>query len=297
VARYAAKMRALPWSVSAHAVDIWTSPQWEKREKLEDAGFCVTCTAVGHDHLAALVPQKNTVFLNYHGLDLDRFPPPEHPFALDRDGSSEARAVEILSVGRAVEKKGFDLLLKALSRLREGLSWRFNHIGGGEGLDQLKAQADDLGIAEKVRFLGPQVSDEVLAAYGKADLFVLACRIAGNGDRDGLPNVLLEAQSQSLPVISTVVSAVPELVIHGVTGHLVPADDIGALAQAMETLITDPQLRMRYGTAGADRVREAFPQNATIGDLAQLFGLHMPAEAGSPRETRKRLCASHSTHR
>jgi glycosyltransferase involved in cell wall biosynthesis len=130
VARYAAKMRALPWSVSAHAVDIWTSPEWEKREKLEDAAFCVTCTAFGHDHLAALVAQKNTVFLNYHGLDFERFPPPEHPFAPDRDGSAPERAVEILSVGRAVEKKGFDLLLEALSQLPEDLHWRFNHIGG-----------------------------------------------------------------------------------------------------------------------------------------------------------------------
>ena len=296
VARYAAKMRGLPWSVSAHAVDIWTSPQWEKREKLEDAAFCVACTGIGRDHLAALVPHKDNVVLNYHGLDLTRFRPSGRSFELDRDGSTPAREAKILSVGRAVEKKGFDVLLAALGRLDAGLWWRFIHIGGGAGLDSLKAQARDLGIADRVQFRGPQAFDEVLAAYRAADLFVLPCRIAGNGDRDGLPNVLLEAQSQSLAVISTTVSAVPELVIHGSTGYLVPPDDIGALTQALESLIADPVLRIRYGTTGAERVSQAFSQDALIGDLAALLGLEPPAAAGAPRDTGELSCASPSTH-
>ncbi len=296
VARYAAKMRGLPWSVSAHAVDIWTSRQWEKREKLEDAAFCATCTGVGRDHLAALVPHKDSVVLIYHGLDLTRFTPSGRSFALDRDGSTPAREVKILSVGRAVEKKGFDVLLAALGRLDASLYWRFIHIGGGAGLETLKARARDLGIADRVQFRGPQAFDEVLAAYRTADLFALPCRIAGNGDRDGLPNVLLEAQSQSLAVISTVVSAIPELVVHGTTGHLAPPDDVGALTEALESLITDPVLRIRYGTAGAERVSQAFSQDAVIGDLAALFGLDTPATAGAPLEAGKRLCASPSTH-
>jgi glycosyltransferase involved in cell wall biosynthesis len=296
VARYTAMMRRLPWSVSAHAVDIWTTPQWEKREKLEDAAFCVTCTGVGRDHLAALVPQKDNVVLNYHGLDLTRFTPSGRSFTLDRDGSAPAREVKILSIGRAVEKKGFDVLLAALARLDAGLHWRFIHIGGGAGLDSLKARARDLGIADRVQFRGPQAFGEVLAAYGAADLFVLPCRIAGNGDRDGLPNVLLEAQSQSLAVISTVVSAVPELVIHGATGHLVPPDDVGALSGALESLITDPVLRNRYGRAGADRVAQAFSQDAVIGDLAALLGLDTPAANPVPPQTETFSCASPSTH-
>ena len=296
VARYAAIMRGLPWSVSAHAVDIWTSPDWEKREKLEDAAFCVTCTAVGRDHLAALVPHKDSVVLIYHGLDLTRFTPSGRSFAGDRDGSSWAREVKILSVGRAVEKKGFEVLLAALGRLDAGLYWHFIHIGGGAGLETLKTLARDLGIADRVQFRGPQAFDEVLAAYRAADLFALPCRIAGDGDRDGLPNVLLEAQSQSLAVISTVVSAVPELVVHGTTGHLVPPDDVGALTHALDSLITDPVLRIRYGAAGAQRVTEAFSHLAVIGNLAALLGLDPPAAAGTLRSTGKLSCASPSTH-
>ncbi|MDH3241681.1 MAG: glycosyltransferase, partial [Alphaproteobacteria bacterium] len=105
------------------------------------------------------------------------------------------------------------------------------------------------------------------------------CRVAGNGDRDGLPNVLLEAQSQALAVVSTTVSAVPELIIHGKTGQLVPPEDAGALAAAITGLIRDPALRERYGTAGAARVREAFSQAGQIGALAALFGIAPPGVA------------------
>jgi glycosyltransferase involved in cell wall biosynthesis len=214
----------------------------------------------------------------------------------DRDGSSAAREVNILAVGRAVEKKGFDVLLAALAKLDAALHWRLIHIGGGAGLATLQAQAHDLGIADRVQFRGPQPYDQVRAAYGAADLFAVPCRIAGNGDRDGLPNVLMEAQSQSLAVISTVVSAIPELVIHGTTGHLVPPDDAGALALALESLITDPALRMRYGSAGAQRVAQAFSQDAFIGELAALFRRDGPAAGGGPLDTGELLCASPSTH-
>ena len=273
VARYAAKMRGLPWSVSAHAVDIWTSPDWEKREKLEDAAFCTTCTAIGRDHLAALVPHKDNVVLVYHGLDLTRFPPSGRDFARDRDGSRPERAVNILSVGRAVEKKGFDVLLAALGGLKAGLHWRLIHIGGGAGLETLRAQARNLGIADRVQFRGPQAFNEVRAAYGAADLFVLPCRIAGNGDRDGLPNVLMEAQSQGVACLSTRISAVPELITDGDTGILVAPDDADALAAALKRLITTPELRRRLGQAGAARVGACFDFEDSIGRLAAKFGL------------------------
>ncbi len=273
VTRYAALMRGIAFSVSAHAVDIWTTPDWEKREKLRAAAFCVTCTEYGRDHLADLAGETGKVTLNYHGLDLERFVsggPAREP---DRDGSDAEQTVEILSVGRAVEKKGFDVLLDALARLDGGLHWRFTHIGGDAGLETLKAQASELGITGHVRFLGAQAFDQVLAAYQEADLFVLPCRIAGNGDRDGLPNVLLEAQSQGLAVISTTVSAVPELIVHNETGQLVPPEDPAALAAAIADLIRDPALRGRFGAAGSRRVREAFSQTGQIGALAALFGI------------------------
>ena len=257
VARYASLMTGLPWSCSAHAKDIWTIPAWEKREKLAELDRLVTCTAVGRDHLAGLAAAPDRVRLAYHGLDLDRWPPP----AQERPARNGARAedpVVLLSVGRAVEKKGYADLLAALALLPERLHWRLAHIGGGALDSALRARAEALGLGRRVTWLGRQPQDVVLDNYRAADLFVLASRIAGDGDRDGLPNVLMEAQSQGLACLATRVSAIPELIEDGVTGILTEPGDPAALAAALEALIGDPAGRAALGAAGAARVRERF---------------------------------------
>ncbi|MEO1293298.1 MAG: glycosyltransferase, partial [Pseudomonadota bacterium] len=225
-ARYAALMRGIGWGFSAHAKDIWTIPDWEKREKLAAATFGLTCTRVGAEHLQSLAPEPGRVRLVYHGLDLDRFPtpPPERPAHDGQQGST----VTILSVGRLVEKKGYDDLLHALAKLPSELNWRFEHIGGGPLKAALSELAATLGIAERVRWRGALDQTDVIAAMQAADLFVLPSRIAGDGDRDGLPNVLMEAASQKLPVISTTVSAIPEFIEKGASGLLVPPSDPAA---------------------------------------------------------------------
>jgi glycosyltransferase involved in cell wall biosynthesis len=256
VARYAAILCRLPWTGSAHAKDIWTTPEWEKREKLAECEWLVTCTAAGRDHLAALAPDPAKVALSYHGLDLARFPPVLRRQA--RDGTDPGDPVRLISVGRAVAKKGYDDLLAALALLPCGLSWRFVHIGGGTLAKQLKARAATLGIADRIAWRGARPQADVLAAYREADLFVLASRVAEDGDRDGLPNVLVEAQSQSLPCVSTRVSAIPELIEDGRTGILVAPGDPAALAAAIERLARDPARRDRLGRAGEERVRAEF---------------------------------------
>lgn len=271
VARYAALMTGLPFSVSAHAKDIWTSPEWEKREKLADADWAVTCTAAAHVHLAALAPSPDRVSLVYHGLDLRRFAPPGEPRD-DSAASGTSGPVRLLSVGRAVEKKGFDLLLTALSQLPADLQWQWTHIGGGGESEALKKQATTLGLTDRVDWRGAQAQEAVLAAYRAADVFILPSRIAGDGDRDGLPNVLMEAQSQGLACLSTNISGIPELVIDGKTGRLVPPDDLGALTAALAELIENPTLRRAFGAAGQARVQSAFSHEIGILDLAQRFG-------------------------
>lgn len=274
VARYAAIMRGLPWAVSAHAKDIWTSPDWEKAEKLADCAWAVTCTAMNRDHLAALAP-PGRVDLLYHGLDLGRFPDPAAPGAHirpstdgpDRDGSNPARPVRLVGVGRLVEKKGWDTVLDALALLPDTMAWHFTHIGGGPLKDRLQAQAAALGIADRITWQGAMAQAEVLAAYGRADIFVLASRIAGDGDRDGLPNVLMEAQSQRLAVVATTVSAIPEFIHDGETGLLVAPDQPRALADAIATLIAAPALRQRMGAAGRARLDAAFSLEASVGPL------------------------------
>ncbi|MEQ8862727.1 MAG: glycosyltransferase [Thalassobaculum sp.] len=277
VARYAAVMTGRGWSVSAHAKDIWTTPDWEKREKLADAAWAVTCTAVGRDHLAALAPDPDRVALLYHGLDLADFPqPPARP---RRDGGDPADPVVIVSVGRAVAKKGYDDLLAALAALPAGLHWRFVHVGGGGLTKALREQAGRLGIADRVTWSGALPRAGVLAALAAGDLFVLASKIAGDGDRDGLPNVLMEAQASGLPVVATRVSAIPELIDDGRTGLLVPAGDPAALAAAVAELAGDPDRRAALAAAGRERVCAEFGHDAGIDRLAARFGLPAPGLA------------------
>jgi glycosyltransferase involved in cell wall biosynthesis len=277
VTRYAAMMTGRAWSVSAHAKDIWTTPDWEKREKLAEAAWAVTCTAAGRAHLAALAPDSERVALCYHGVALDRFPPPTGQ-APDNDGSDPARPVTILSVGRAVAKKGFDDLLAALALLPGDLPWRLVHIGGGTLAGGLKEEAARRGLADRIEWRGARPQPEVLAAYRHADLFVLAAKIAPDGDRDGLPNVLVEAQSQALACVATLLSGIPELIEPEVTGLLVPPADPSALAAALARLIANPALRARLGSAGESKVRALFDAGRTIEVLARHFGLE-PAAA------------------
>ncbi|MFN3972119.1 MAG: glycosyltransferase [Gemmobacter sp.] len=270
VADYAARMMGVPWTVSAHAKDIWTSPDWQLREKLGRAVWAVTCTASGHRHLQSLAADPGRVHLSYHGLNLDRFPPFGAPRPA-RDGSDAGDPVTVLSVGRAVPKKGYETLLEALARLPAGLHWRLVHMGGGDGREALRAQAARLGIAERVDWRGTVTQGQVLAALRSADLFALACRVADDGDRDGLPNVLVEAASQGMAVLSTTVSAIPEVFADGTTARLVPPDDPAALAVALEGMIRDPALRARLGAAAAARVRGTLDYRQSIRDLVALF--------------------------
>ncbi len=269
VARYAAALLGLPWTGSAHAKDIWTLPEWEKREKLASCDWLVTCTRANREHLAALAP-SGKVELVYHGVDLARFP--RSP-SLDRarDGSSEP--VVILSVARLVEKKGTGVLLEALGRISPALRWRFVHVGGGPLRKTLEEHAAVLGIEDRITWRGPLTQDEVLDEYRNADVFVLASRIARDGDRDGLPNALAEAQSQALACVATRVSAIPELVRDGQTGILVAENDAAALARALECLIADPERRRALGQAAQARVREGFALEPNIDALARKFGV------------------------
>ena len=273
VTRYAAIIRDLPFSFSAHAKDIWTSPDWELQEKLRDARWTVTCTQGGADHLSALAGQEGKVRLVYHGLDLQRFPPPSPDHATHhRDGSDPSDPVRLLSVGRAVEKKGFDTLLNALAQLPADLHWHWTHIAGGTLLSDLKEQAEALGLTDRVSFLGSQSQARVLEEYGASDLFILPCRIADDGDRDGLPNVIVEAQSQAVPVISTPISGIPELIADGENGLLVPPNDADALAVGIAELIQDPERRQSMGKAGEAKVREQFDASREIDLLLDLLG-------------------------
>ncbi|CAD0184746.1 GDP-mannose-dependent alpha-(1-6)-phosphatidylinositol monomannoside mannosyltransferase [Ruegeria sp. THAF57] len=267
VARYAAIMRGLPWSFSAHAKDIWTSPDWEKSEKLQagthGAAFGATCTAVGAEHLRSLADDPKRVDLIYHGLDLTRFPPPP-----DRTPRALNDPFHMLSVGRLVEKKGFDRLIDALAMLPDELNWHWTHIGGGTLGQVLQDRAQAAGVAHRIEWKGACDQPEVIAAMRKANLFVLPSRIASDGDRDGLPNVLMEAASQRLPILSTPISAIPEFIETGQHGVL-SDDDPVALAAAMTQMANDPGETAAMADAAYDRLIAEFRMDPGIARLSQ----------------------------
>ncbi|MGI9388516.1 MAG: glycosyltransferase family 4 protein, partial [Boseongicola sp.] len=172
VAYYASELIGLGWSCSAHAKDIWTSPDWELAEKLDAMRWAVTCTRSGFEHLQSLGGQKSQVQLSYHGLDLSRFAAFDGARQMT-DGSDASNPVRLLSVGRAVEKKGFDILLQALKLLPADLHWRLDHVGGGTLSEVLKNLAQNLGLSDRITWNGALAQETVLQLYRQSDIFAL----------------------------------------------------------------------------------------------------------------------------
>lgn len=267
VARYAAILRGLPWSFSAHAKDIWTSPEWELREKLSPdtygAAFGATCTGFGAEYLQSLADTPARVDLVYHGLDLKRF-----PTAPARTPRASGSPLAMMSVGRLVEKKGFDTLIDALALLPAELDWSWTHIGGGPLDSAMRARAQAAGVADRITWRGACDQPDVIDAMRAADLFVLPSRIAEDGDRDGLPNVLMEAASQKLPILSTPVSAIPEFITDGEHG-LLAEDTPQAFASAMMKVASDPTLGPNLSDAAHKRLHSEFTMAPGIAHLAK----------------------------
>ncbi|MDP4021307.1 glycosyltransferase [Methylobacterium sp. NEAU 140] len=286
VARYAGLLTGRGWSFSAHAKDIWTTPDWELREKLAAAAWGVTCTRDGLARLDALGPGRTA--LAYHGLDLSRFPAPPPPRP-PRDGRDPGAPLRLLCVGRLVAKKGHDDLLDALAALPPDLHWRLDLIGGGELRAELEARAGASGLAGRVTFRGALAQPAVVAAMREADLFVLPTKPAPGGDRDGLPNVLMEAASQELPILATAFAGTPEFLVDGAHGVLVPPGESAALATALTRLAAEPALRRRLAAAARACLVRDFSEAAGI----DLIAGRLAASAGLPMPERERTaCAS-----
>jgi glycosyltransferase involved in cell wall biosynthesis len=274
VARYAAAMTGLPYSLAGHAKDVWTTPPWELRRKLLAARFTVTCTAAGRARLDGLAPGR--VELVYHGLDRQLFAPPPR-FGSGRDGRDALDPVRLLAVGRFQPKKGYRMLLEAVARVPAAV--RLTVVGYGPLEAALRARAESLGLTDRVTWTGPLDQLAVREQYRSSDLLLLASEVAPDGDRDGLPNVVVEALSQGLPVVATRAAAIPELVVDAIHGRLVPPGDVDALAAAIEALVRDPDARRRMGAAGILRVAEGWDLDAGAARLRELLGASWPVPA------------------
>ena len=249
-----------PFSVTAHAKDLYTTLPRNLRIRARAARFLITCTRFNAAHLAGLVSARTQVV--YHGTDLQRYSP-------DR---SHVEPQRILSVGRLVSKKGFKDLIDALALLQsKGLRIRADVYGGGPLRPELEARAHRLGLDGRLTFHGARLQDEILAAYRRATVFVLAPVVTDDGDRDGIPNVLVEAMASGVPVVATKISGIPELITDGIDGLLVKEHDPAALAGAIERVLIDSELAEQLGRAGRRRVEREFDLVANTQRLRALL--------------------------
>jgi len=267
VALFASELTGLPFSFTAHAKDIYTSEPDQLARKIHKARFVVTCTGYNARYLTELKRSAGAatpIHTIYHGIDLDFFsfthrPAPSPPYL-------------ILSVGRIVPKKGYDDLLKALQLLdNAGLDFQFVQIGTGEIESRIRTLVGELGLSHRVTMLGTLTHKEVIAWYRKAHCFALACKVAPNGDRDGIPNVLIEAMAVGLPVVATRVSAIPELVEAGVTGTLIEPEEPAAMARAITHVLLHPQAHANEVKRARARVEEEFDNRRCVMRLQRLF--------------------------
>jgi glycosyltransferase involved in cell wall biosynthesis len=267
VARYAGLMRGIGFSISAHAKDIWTAPEWDLRQKMREAGFVTVCNRAGYDRLAVL--GSDGLHLIKHGLEKSTVAVAAP--AQTRDGSQANDPVRLVSVARAVEKKGLRVLVDALAQLPRTVAFRLDHYGGGPLIGELKEKSRGLGLADRIVWHGPQPHAAVIAALDRSDLFVLPARMGSDGDRDGIPNALLEAQARGLAVVSTRVGGIEEAVADGQTGRLVASGDGAALAATMKALIQNPSAREALGRAALAHARQAYDAEAGYDALAELL--------------------------
>jgi glycosyltransferase involved in cell wall biosynthesis len=272
VAELVHRLIGLPYSLTAHAKDIYVTPRDELTRKMHEARFVVTCTDYNHRYLQDLVANGTPLHRVYHGLDAqwfehERF---EHEPAASADSSDESPL--ILAVGRFRAKKGLGDLVEACRLLADrGVDFRCELVGFGPLREQLVQQVKDLGLADRVAIVGPLGQEAVKQRYRRAAVMALPCQVAADGDRDGIPNVLMEAMAMGVPVVSTPVSGIPELIEDGVTGLLVPQRDPAALADALARLLDDRALRARICEAAARRVRRAFDVAGNCEALRELF--------------------------
>jgi glycosyltransferase involved in cell wall biosynthesis len=277
-ARYIHHLTGLPFSFAAHAKDLYLSDPVSLAEKVADAEFVLTCSSAASAGLAERAGSSSKIILAYHGVDTTRF----RPATVTGRPRSGPGVLRILAVGRLVPKKGYPVLLGALRILLDcGRDVSCRIIGGGTDRDELARLIDTLGLGGRVELAGARTHQEIAAAYRDADVFVQSSVVLPDGDRDGIPNALLEAMASGLPVVASAVSGIPEAVEDGVSGLLVRAGDPDGLAQALARIGDDGALARLAAGAQARAIKD-FDRQACADRIAPLFLAGHPRPAGQP---------------
>jgi glycosyltransferase involved in cell wall biosynthesis len=266
VSMFASQLSGLPFSFTAHAKDIYTSDSRQLREKITLARFVVTCTEYNKRFLLGLLNSKVTpVHRIYHGIDLELF-------SFNKEREKTFPPYRILTVARLTEKKGLPTVFRAIRHLSDrGFPVQHTLIGDGDDREKIRSLINELQLNHITRWIGTQPHEVVLEHYRKSDLFVLGCELAPNGDRDGIPNVLLESMAMGVPVVATRFSAIPELLENDKTGIMVTPGQPKQMADAMTRLLTNENLRQTIIKAARKRVEQHFNNKKLINDLVDLY--------------------------
>ena len=264
VTRLAAQFAHVPFTFTAHAKDIFHESVRADhiRPMLAAAAAVITVSDYNVAYLRERFGAAARVRRVYNGLDLERFPyrPPYD------------RPPRIVAVGRLIEKKGFNDLIDACAILAaRGRDFECHIVGGGELETQLRAQVERLGLSAQVALLGPRPQSEVINCVQSAGVLAAPCVVGADGNRDGLPTVLLEAMALGTPCVSTDVTGIPEALRHGDTGLMTPQHDPVALANAIERLLADPDLRVRLAEGARRLIEGEFDIHRNAGHLRAIF--------------------------
>ncbi|PYI91075.1 MAG: hypothetical protein DME97_15200 [Verrucomicrobia bacterium] len=257
---------AIPYSFTAHANDIFAPRDFvvSLAQLIKNAAAVVTVSDFAVRLLQERFPQGAAqIHRVYNGVDLSRFQPSDF----------SARPAAIVSIGRLIEKKGFEDLISAcaLLRSRQG-DFHCSIIGEGPLEETLRTQIAANGLEQSVELTGPQTQAQIAERLAHATVFALPCTREADGGMDNLPTVIMEAMAAGLPVISTPLGGIPEMVEPGVNGELVPERDPAALGAAIERLIADPEQARRFGKRGREIAREKFSIETSVRQLRGLFG-------------------------
>jgi len=257
----------IPFSVTAHGQDFMKDLGNDDllREICAAAEFVAAETDYSRDLLRQRCPDSAAkIHRVYNGIDLEHFPIPFLPTARSQP--------LIVSVGRLVTFKGFEQLIDVCAELsRRGLDFICEIIGDGPLRENLQEKIDRLSLSSRVTLLGSLSQGEVFERLQASDIFTLPSITDRQGASDVFPTVIMEAMSAARPIVSTRLAGIPELVVHEETGLLVQPGDTMALVEALEQLIRNPELRLRYGRAGRRRIEQHFRIEQTIGPLVELL--------------------------
>ncbi len=279
VTMLASSLCGVPFSFTAHAKDIYhqdMNPGDLLSVKMRRARFVVTCTEANREYLDRMSPEEIPLYTIYHGLDLRHFVLSEEHARIE----GQAKLPLILSVGRMVEKKGFTYLVEACRLLKDrGYDFKCLIIGGGDQYrETIRGLIERLKLEKTITLQQAVTQEELRLIYEQATVFALPCQIVESGDRDGIPNVLVEAMAMELPVVSTDISGIPELIEHRANGLLVPEKDATALAQAIGELLDNPGLRHRLSQAARTTVCRHFDAKRNIMVLKDLFASSLKSD-------------------